>query len=367
MAGSVEIMNVMRPLNDKGVRFESLADMLLELHSQEYTIRYARYEYDVMKERKQIGNPDGPTYVDTHETFSLFGDKDGYCGKVPTGRYLEVARKMHHEMLRAHFDREVKKRGAERLAFDVSYKEAKSLSKYHGESIFSGLATFMNELGEVRAQHHVISDSHEQLLPSIQAFHHTTKEFGQPPLKHFSTDNPGGDKAFIMEQFPSLREEEAKYNSTEEECAPDPEPEEAGFGCYPYFPYDPECVRVAETAGDMNDATDAMLETAKRLDSGKVVLGFDTETEVELNDNRFPAPANIRSRRDINPSRPVSQYPEDSRAPANIRSRRDINPSRPAAPRQRQQPNIPSIDRLIKYPVPSIEPCRDSQYPASFY
>jgi hypothetical protein len=45
-------------------------------------------------------------------------------------------------------DVEVKKRGAERIAEDVSYKEAKHLSKYHGESIFSGLATGVNNFGE---------------------------------------------------------------------------------------------------------------------------------------------------------------------------------------------------------------------------
>ena len=31
---------------------------------------------------------------------------------------------------------EVKKRGADSLAHDVSHKEAKHLSKYHGESVF---------------------------------------------------------------------------------------------------------------------------------------------------------------------------------------------------------------------------------------
>ena len=47
-------------------------------------------------------------------------------------------------------NREVKKRGAERLSWDASYKEPKHLARYHGEPLFRALITATNELGEVR-------------------------------------------------------------------------------------------------------------------------------------------------------------------------------------------------------------------------
>lgn len=68
---------------------------------------------------------------------------------------------------------EVKKRGAEFLHWDASYKEAKHLCSYRNRPVFKGLITAMNEFGEVRIQFHIYSDSHEQMKAAIcfQAYH----------------------------------------------------------------------------------------------------------------------------------------------------------------------------------------------------
>jgi len=47
--------------------------------------------------------------------------------------------------------RKVKKRGAEELYWDVSYKEPKHLGRYHSEPVYKGLVTATNQLGEVRS------------------------------------------------------------------------------------------------------------------------------------------------------------------------------------------------------------------------
>jgi hypothetical protein len=102
-------------------------------------------------------------------------------------------------------DTEVKKRGADSLAHDVSYKEAKHLSKYHGESVFSGLATGLNNIGEVRLQHHVVTDGHDQLERPLRAMADTMEVYGQEATSYVSSDKPAEDKAFYQHVLPGVR------------------------------------------------------------------------------------------------------------------------------------------------------------------
>ena len=53
------------------------------------------------------------------------------------------------------------------LMLDVSYKEAKRLCQDRGQPVFKGLLTGMTEKSEVRMQHHVYTDSHEQMKPAL--------------------------------------------------------------------------------------------------------------------------------------------------------------------------------------------------------
>ena len=46
---------------------------------------------------------------------------------------------------------QVKKRGAQRLHWDVSYKVEKHVAQFHGKPLYKGLLTATNEVGEARA------------------------------------------------------------------------------------------------------------------------------------------------------------------------------------------------------------------------
>ena len=114
------IIDLMRSLFDKGVRPESFSNLLLEMHTKEYTKIVIKRER--MFERDKHFNPSG--YSRKH-LFSEFVDNNGYAGFVPTGRYLQQVYKLYHGQIRNHLNNEVKKRGAERLHWDASYKEPK--------------------------------------------------------------------------------------------------------------------------------------------------------------------------------------------------------------------------------------------------
>ena len=154
------------------------------------------------------------------EPLGDFGDKLKYRGLVPSGKYLEHVYKKLHESIRSHLSKEVKKRGATRLHWDVSYKEAKHLCQYRGRLVFKGLVTALNELGEVRMQFHVYTDSQEQMTSALEAFKRTTANLGLPGVKLFTTDNPVGDQRYFLDMLPSLDEQQKKFDAMSNEDKP---------------------------------------------------------------------------------------------------------------------------------------------------
>jgi hypothetical protein len=97
------LIDLMRPLSDKGLRPEVMADTLLELHSKKYHSQYLK------QERTLLATGD----LCESGMFSEFSDRTKYDGLVPTGIYLSHCYKNYHATIQDHFlDKEVKKRGA---------------------------------------------------------------------------------------------------------------------------------------------------------------------------------------------------------------------------------------------------------------
>lgn len=72
--------------------------------------------------------------------------------------------------------------------------------------------TIMNEIGEIRLQFHLVTDSYDQLVQAIQDMLKSMVVLGQPMPKLVFTDNPASDEAFYLNQIPSVREQQQKFN-----------------------------------------------------------------------------------------------------------------------------------------------------------
>ena len=202
------LVDMMRPLLDGGVRPDRLSRIILELHSKKYSNHCIQHEIGNTAKRRTLN-----FNASSISMLSDFGDKLGYRGLVPTGKFLAYVYKLYHDSIGLYLDMEVKKRGAEVFHWDVSYKEAKHLCRYKGRSVFKGLVTGLNEVGEVRMQFHVYSDSHEQMTAALEAFKGTACSLGLPPVRLFYTDNPAGDKQYFMRMLPSLRAQQDEFDA----------------------------------------------------------------------------------------------------------------------------------------------------------
>ena len=205
-AVDLDLIDWLRPLSEAGVRPDRFASILLELATKQYFRRAIVREQDLRIARQLDPEKE-------RELLSEFGDRQGYAGCVPSGKYFKDVLNAYGRTTRAHMDAEVKKRCCTDLKWDASYKEAKHLAQYHGSSIFTALVTGTNRLGEVRVQFHVVSDSHEQMVKQIAALLSTLSAYGMEHPRRLATDKPAEDKAFFQQQIPSLRDEQERLDA----------------------------------------------------------------------------------------------------------------------------------------------------------
>ena len=249
---STKLVDMMRPLFNAGVKPDTFAKMVLEMQTKRHVRANLDYEHCLTLKR---ADPNFPRTT-VLPIFSCFGDAEKYAGLVPTGRYFQSIYEDYHDSIAEFLDIEVKKRGAERLNWDVSYKEAKHLARYHGESIFKGLVTATNEVGEIRIQFHVVTDGFDQFITAIHAFRETLDAYGFQLTKLLSTDNPSRDAAFFLQELPSLRAQQAKLNAIGSDAA------RAEHTDTNYFKIDdPSLVEVVTTVSTINSKVGAIRES----------------------------------------------------------------------------------------------------------
>ena len=265
------VIHLMRLLFLRGVRPDGFAAILLEQHTKHFTELGIEHENEMLRKSRGMIPP-------KKEMLGEFGDKRKYRGLVPTGRYVQHVFITHHATVGPYMDKDVKKRGAKSLHWDVSYKEAKHLCRYRGQPVFKGLVTAMNEVGEVRMQFHVYSDSHEQMKSALEAFKRTTQNLGLPEVQYFFTDNPAADKQFYMRMLPSLKAQQDVLDSIVTSSAE--EQNSTGHICtplLPMYPYDQLDVRIATSGDDIANTVRALIEEC--VDHR---IGLDAEWKVTI-------------------------------------------------------------------------------------
>ena len=145
--------------------------------------------------------------------------------------------------------------------------------------MFKGLVTAMNEVGEVRMQFHVYSNSHEQMKSALEAFERKTQNLGLPEVQYFFTDNPAADKQFYMRMLPSLKAQQDVLDSIVTSSAE--EQNSTGHICTPLlptYPYDQLDVRIATSGDDIANTVRALIEEC--VDHR---IGLDAEWKVTIN------------------------------------------------------------------------------------
>ena len=254
---SRSLIDWMRPLYDCGVKPHRFAKIVKERHIKLHTRFHLEYEMEFKCERRLDPGLTRPEY-------STFGNVLGYNGAVPTGKYFQHCYLTYHDMIRPFFDNEIKKRDADSIHWDVSYKEAKLLCKLRGEAIHHGLVTGLNQYNEIRFQFHIYTDGHNQMISALNAYTLTLNAYGMDSIHVFFTDDPTRDKRFFTSHLPSLQSFQDKLNSnsaiTHDPLLPEPD-------------YDSQLVTVCRSVPEINASVSAM---ASHMDTDKIV-GLDLE------------------------------------------------------------------------------------------
>lgn len=194
----------------------------------------------------------------------------GYHGYVPSGQYI---REMFDVMIEEHRDDYHQHMAMLPLtigAADHSHKLTKQIFRVGGQEALIGVHCITNEFSEIRACHLVTTKGHSQTALALKGVRESLERYGHEMPKVFFTDNMA-DKALLEEVFPSLTEDVVPTDK------------------YEHLPelQIPEDVHVfvKETARSIEMTVESILDDLDLDGSGELVVGFDTEWNVETSPN----------------------------------------------------------------------------------
>ena len=136
--------------------------------------------------------------------FSSFDDPAGFAGYIPCSRWFRNAFDNFVESHHPQIDQYMAMLPAIICAIDHSHKITKHIISANGVSIFVGLLTVTNELGQIRVLALVATKAHAQFEYALNKMLESLKMYGYDEPCIFYTDNIS-DKAFLEKCFPSLK------------------------------------------------------------------------------------------------------------------------------------------------------------------
>jgi hypothetical protein len=225
-----------------------------------------------------------------YESFLPFDDKGprGRHGFVPSSGWLRDMYDDFIEKHKHHFNQHMSMLTGEICAIDHSHKVISSLfystllvdvfqvtkqiARVNGEQVFTALLTVTNEKGEIRICNFVATKSHSQFEIALTRMQKSLQLYGHEQPILFYTDNMA-DRQFLENSFPSLR---TNVVPIEKYAHLDPLS----------IPSNQVQVVIKDSAQSINNAISTILDDVP-VDDGEVVVGFDSEWNVELSPQGF--------------------------------------------------------------------------------
>jgi hypothetical protein len=132
-----------------------------------------------------------------------------------------------------------------------------------------------NEFGEIRICDLVPTKAHSQFDIALTRMNHSIYLFGLEPPRVIFTDNLA-DKPMLERHFPSLREGIHPVNT---------------YGDLPLLQLPSGCVpKLCRTSTQINSAILSLVDLLSNDDGESLVVGLDTEWDVDLNSRREGVP-----------------------------------------------------------------------------
>ncbi|EDR06043.1 uncharacterized protein LACBIDRAFT_329103 [Laccaria bicolor S238N-H82] len=258
---SKQVFVIMRCCFQNSLGAKQFADSLNVLHHRFHDMLEVQYLQTVLERESGLYKP--------------FLSFESSPSAAPSGQYC---RDIYDREIEAHekeFDQHTAQLSSCGMGIDHSHKITKQIAKIQSEPVFTGLLTMTNEFGEIRICDLVPTKAHSQFDIALTRMNHSIKLFGLEPPHIIFTDNLA-DKPMLERHFPSLKEGVRPVNS---------------LGDLPVLQLPSGCIpKVFQTATQINSAILSFIDTFSHLDGDKLVVGLDTEWDVDLSARRQGVP-----------------------------------------------------------------------------
>ena len=201
--------------------------------------------------------------------------------RYPRSRSLVGLLSDWHKGSREYFDLEAKKRGGKELHVDASYKAMKHIGRYHGQRIWKGLMSGLNEHGDLILCHAAVTDGHDQLNAALDGLNETREQYGFDPIELVLTDKPSDEVNFFEHKFPAVKALRESVNAQHGGQAQGGVVE--GNGLPNIDTSRMKYVRMVSSAESINTVCDSIRDVIAALPKPFQVIGLDGEWDTPKN------------------------------------------------------------------------------------
>ncbi|KAF6749915.1 hypothetical protein DFP72DRAFT_818260, partial [Ephemerocybe angulata] len=267
---SMTVAEWMRSCFQKGMGAKQFSACLSSQHTLHYDkLNYQYLSYLAMRQSlDQWRGAQFQAFLPYEDTSPL-----GYGGYVPCG---SMFRDIYDQVIEEHkvdINQHTSMLPLNVGALDHSHKVPKHIARFGGKKGFPGMLAVTNENGEIRSFHLVSTTGHSQTEVALSSISESLEMYGHDQPKAIYTDNIGGDKQFLERVFSS--------SLTQDVIAV----EDYLYLSELRVPQDTVSILVKSTATTINLACQMIMDDLGPDGEGTLVVGFDTEWNVDVEAN----------------------------------------------------------------------------------